>query len=199
MSIFSVLEERANPPAGDDFWYEPSTRYRNIGNITPSTALTSTPVWAAVNLIANTIGSMPCVLYRELDDGAKERARDLPLYDMLRWQPNSWQSSMDFFAMSTGHLLLRGNSFSRLEVNRADELTAIVPLHPDKMKLKVLSDGTIEYHYTEGSGQPRVFSAEQILHVRGLSSDGLIGYSPLTIGAGAVAMNHAAEHYGLRF
>ena len=44
MSIFSVLEERANPPAGDDFWYEPTTRYRNIGNITPSTALTSTPV-----------------------------------------------------------------------------------------------------------------------------------------------------------
>ena len=207
MSIFSVLEERANPPAGDDFWYEPTTRYRNIGNITPSTALTSTPVWAAVNLISNTIGSMPCILYRELDDGgtgatmsgAKERARDLPLYNMLRWQPNSWQSAMDYFAMSTGHLLLRGNSFSRLEVNRADELTAIVPLHPDKMKLKVLSDGTIEYHYTEGAGQPRVFSAEQILHVRGLSSDGLIGYSPITIGAGAVAMNQAAENYGLRF
>ena len=199
MSIFSVLEERANPPAGDDFWYEPSTRYRNIGNITPSTALTSTPVWAAVNLISNTIGSMPCVLYRELDDGGKERARDLPLYNQLRWAPNSWQTSMDFFAMSTGHLLLRGNSFSHLEVNRADELTAIVPLHPDKMKLKVLSDGTIEYHYTEGSGQPRVFSAEEILHVRGLSSDGLIGYSPITIGAGAVAMNQAAESYGLRF
>ena len=92
MSIFSVLEERANPPAGDDFWYEPSTRYRNIGNITPSTALTSTPVWAAVNLIANTIGSMPCVLYRELDDGAGEGRSAPATWYRLRELSPDWDT-----------------------------------------------------------------------------------------------------------
>ena len=37
------------------------------------------------------------------------------------------------------------------------------------------------------------------MHVKGLSSDGLIGYSPITIGAGAIALAQAAERYGSRF
>ena len=199
MSIFSVLEERLSPGPGDDFWYEPVNKFRNQDDITVSSALSSTPVWAAVNLISGTIGSLPLVLYRETPDGGKERARDLRLYDMLRWQPNPYQTAVELFEVGQGHLCLRGNAFFRLETNRADELIAIIPLHPDRMKLKLLSDGVVEYHYDRGIGRPRVFSSEEILHVKGLSSDGLIGYSPITIGAGAVAMNFAAENYGSRF
>ena len=198
MSIFSILEERLSPGAGDDFWYEPINRFRDEADITATNALRSTPVWAAVNLIAGTIGSLPLVLYRETP-GGKEEATDLPLFNMLRWQPNKYQTAIELFEMGQGHLCLRGNAFYRLETNRADELTAIVPLHPDRMKLKLLSDGIIEYHYDEVAGRPRIFSSEEILHVRGLSSDGLIGYSPIAIGAGPVALGFAAEHYGSRF
>jgi len=200
MSIFSVLEERLSPGPGDDFWYEPIDRFRDQADVTAASALRSTPVWAAVNLIAGTIGSLPLILYRETAGGkGKEEATDLPLYDLLRWQPNKYQTAIELFEMGQGHLCLRGNAFFRLETNRADELTAIVPLHPDKMKLKLLSDGVIEYHYDEGTGRPRVFSSEEILHVKGLSSDGLIGYSPIAFGAGPVALGFAAEHYGSRF
>ena len=199
MSIFSVLEERLSPGPGDDFWYEPITKFRDEADITATSALRSTPVWAAVNVIAGTIGSLPLILYRETENGGKEEATDLPLYDMLRWMPNSYQTAIEFFEMGQGHLCLRGNAFFRLEINRADELRAIVPLHPDRIKLKLLSDGVIEYHYDEGTGQPRAFSSEEILHIKGLSSDGLIGYSPITVGAGPVALSFAAEHYGSRF
>lgn len=198
MGIFSVLEERQSPGPLDDFWYEPIGRWRDGEDISPETALTATPVWAAVNVIAGTIGSMPLIVYRELDDGGKERARDLPLYDLLRWAPNRFQTAVEFCEMGQGHLLLRGNAFFRLETSRADELIGIVPLHPDKMKLKLV-DGRVEYHYAEKSGDRRAFSSEEILHVKGLSSDGLIGYSPITVGAGAIALSQAAEHYGSRF
>ena len=198
MGIFTILEERAMPPAGDDFWYEPTSRFRD-GPATPESALSSTPVWAAVNLIAGTVGSMPLILYHDLENGGKERALDRPLYNLLRWAPNSYQTAVELFEMGQGHLCLRGNAFFRLEVNRADELIAIVPLHPDRMKLKLLDGGVVEYHYDAGSGRSRVFSAEEILHVKGLSSDGLIGYSPITIGAGVIAMSDAAERYGARF
>lgn len=199
MGIFSILEERLSPGPGDDFWYEPINKFGNQDDVTASTALRSTPVWAAVNLISATIGSMPLILYRESPDGGKERARDLRLYDMLRWQPNPYQTAVELFEMGQGHLCLKGNAFFRLETNRVDELISITPLHPDRMKLKLLADGVVEYHYDRGIGQPRVFSSEEILHVKGLSSDGLIGYSPIAIGAGAVAMNFAAENYGSRF
>ena len=198
MGIFSILEERQSPGPLDDFWYEP---LNSLGqpDVTVANALTSTPVWAAVNLISGTIGSLPLILYRELENGGKERAIDLPLYDLLRWQPNGFQTAVEMFEMGQGHLCMRGNAFFRLETNRADELIAIVPLHPDKMQLKLLDGGVIEYHYQQGIGTPRVFGAEEIMHVKGLSSDGLIGYSPITIGAGSIALSQAAEKYGSRF
>ena len=199
MGIFSILEERLSPGPADDFWYEPIHKFRNQDDVTATSALSSTPVWAAVNLISATIGSLPLILYRETPDGGKERATNLSLYNMLRWQPNAYQTAVELFEMGQGHLCLRGNAFFRLETNRVDELIAITPLHPDRMKLKLLSDGVVEYHYDRGIGRPRAFSSEEILHVKGLSSDGLIVYSPITIGAGAVAMNFAAENYGSRF
>tara|TARA_R110000744_G_scaffold305007_1_gene413348 strand:+ start:2420 stop:4444 length:2025 start_codon:yes stop_codon:yes gene_type:complete len=199
MGIFSILEERQSPGPFDDFWYESSTGVPGEADISPHAALGSTPVWAAVNLIAGTIGSLPLILYREMENGGKERATDLSLYNLFRWQPNGFQTAVELMEMGQGHLCLRGNAFFRLETNRADELIAIVPLHPDRMKLKVLDGGVIEYHYQQGIGSLRVFSSEEIMHVKGLSSDGLIGYSPITIGAGAIALAQAAERYGSRF
>jgi len=110
MSIFSVLEERLSPGPGDDFWYEPVTKFRGETDVSPHSALSNTPVWAAVNLISGTIGSMPLILYKEIPDGGKERDRDDRLYDMLRWQPNPYQTAVEFFEMGQGHLCLRGNS-----------------------------------------------------------------------------------------
>jgi HK97 family phage portal protein len=198
MGIFSILEERQSPGPIDDFWYE-STTGMGLADVSPHTALGSTPVWAAVNLISGTIGSLPLVLYREMENGGKERATDLSLFDLLRWQPNGFQTAVEMMEMGQGHLCLRGNAFFRLETNVGGELIAIVPLHPDKMKLKLLDGGVIQYHYQQSIGTPRVFSAEEIMHVKGLSSDGLIGYSPITIGAGTIALSQAAESYGSRF
>ena len=198
MGIFSVLEERQSPGPLDDFWYEPLGKWKDGVDVSPESAMTATPVWAAVNIIAGTIGSMPLFLYQESDGGGKEKATGLPLFDVLRWQPNSFQSAVEFYEMGQGHLLLRGNAFFRLETSRADELIGIVPLHPDKMKLKLVG-GMVEYHYAQSSGTPMVFSSEEILHVKGLSSDGLIGYSPITVGAGAIALSQHAERYGSKF
>ena len=198
MGIFSVLEERATPGPADDFWYEPISRYQD-DDVTPGTALGQTPVWAAVNVIAGTLGSLPLLLYKEIPNGGKERDRDNPLYTMLRWQPNSYQTAVEFIEMGQGHLCLRGNFFARLETNQLGDLIGMVPLHPDKVKLELVNGGTVEYHYDEAPGKVRVFSSEEILHVKGLSSDGLIGYSPITVGAGAIALAASAEKYGSRF
>tara|TARA_B100000686_G_scaffold355062_1_gene469535 strand:+ start:3740 stop:5767 length:2028 start_codon:yes stop_codon:yes gene_type:complete len=199
MGIFSVLEERASPGPADDFWYEPISRYTENGEVTPAEAIAQTPVWAAVNLISGTLGSLPLITYRELPDGGKEKEKNLPLYNMLRWNPNPFQTAVEFVEMAQGHLCLRGNFFARLQTNRLGDLVSIVPLHPDKIKLKLIDTGMVEYHYQEGAGPPRVFSQEEILHVKGLSSDGLIGYSPITVGAGAIALSASAERYGSRF
>jgi HK97 family phage portal protein len=197
MGIFSVLEERAVPGPADDFWYEP-LKSDGTYDVNATTALTNTSVWAAVNLISGTLGSLPLITYSALPDGGKRRARNLGLYDLFRWSPNKHQTAQEFFEMGQGHLCLRGNFFARLETTVSGELSQIVPLHPDRVTLSVEGDEVL-YHYRKKGGEERTFPSSEVLHVKGLSSDGLIGYSPITVGAGAIAMSFAAEKYGSRF
>jgi len=61
-------------------------------------------------------------------------------------------------------------------------------------------DGDITYTYQPGGGRPeRTFKQEEILHLRGLSSDGLVGYSPVMTMQDAIGLSIATEMYGAKF
>jgi HK97 family phage portal protein len=49
------------------------------------------------------------------------------------------------------------------------------------MEVKRAPDGALLYEYQEGSGRRRTWPAAEILHIRGLSGDGLLGYSPVGV------------------
>jgi HK97 family phage portal protein len=48
-------------------------------------------------------------------------------------------------------------------------------------------------------GQPKVFRDYQILHIRALSPDGIIGYSPIQLARQAVGLSLALEEFGARY
>ena len=200
MGIYSLLEERATPPAPhDDFWYTPLTRTPQSGvEVTPDNALWQTAVWDAVWIISSTVGTLPCTTYKEFPGGGKDKAKDSHFYDVFRWKPNQWQTAVEYFEMAQGHLLLRGNHYSQIVLNRGGELEQLVPLHPDRMRLEV-TDTTVRYILKLAEGRERTFSAEEILHVKGLTTNGLVGLDCITAGAEALGMAFAAEAYGARF
>src|SRR4051812_21036847 len=91
----ATLRDKPAGP-GDDFWYGPAYAAGGPVQVTPSTALQLTAVFACVRVLAETVGSLPLNLYRRQVRGGKEKATDHRLYPVLHDKPNNWQTSLDW-------------------------------------------------------------------------------------------------------
>lgn len=163
-------------------------------------SLAFVPVYACVRLIANSIASLPLPVYRRLPGGGKERDTGHPLYSLLHDKPNPEMSAFEVWQCLVGHVMLWGNSYANVVRDGLARATAVWPLRPDRMSVE-RSPRTDEllYRYTLPSGEERILLAEEVMHWRGLSSDGVMGHSPVALAREAVGIGLAAEEYGGRF
>ena len=77
--------------------------------VTPNQALSSTAVFACVKIIAETVSSVPLVIYEKDGPKNKKKAEKLALYKVLRSKPNNRKTSgVEFRQMLMAHVLLWG-------------------------------------------------------------------------------------------
>ena len=168
-----------------------------------SLAFSVAAVYACVRVIAETTASLPIILYRRRPDGGKDRAEGDPLYDLLRYKPNPFQTSMEFREQLLTHALLRGNAYAKVIRDFNGYVVELLPLDPDAMTVNRGLYGPI-YTYRPEQGKPEVFeqklpsSYPQILHLKCLSTDGLVGRSVLRDSAETFSSARAAQRYGHR-
>jgi HK97 family phage portal protein len=166
-------------------------------SVNATSALKISTVWACVRLISETIASLPAFVYERLPDGGRQRATNHPLYDLLHSQPNDSQTAFEFFEMMTGHVLLRGNAYARIVPGARGFADQLIPVHPDEVTPEKVP-GTSKLRYrVQGFSQP--FNDDEILHLRGLSSDGYVGLDPITYARESFGLTMAGEKYGARF
>lgn len=179
-----------------DGWNDSPARGPAGVRITPETALQCSTVLACVRLIAENVATVPLHLYKRLPEGGKDRAREVPLYRLLNQQPNGWQTSFEFREMLTAHALLYGNAYAEIRSGTAGAVSELWPLHPSRMKVEQLEDGTLRYCYREQRGTETIYRQDQIFHLRWLSQDGVTGMLPITLSRDAIALAQALETHG---
>jgi HK97 family phage portal protein len=190
----------AGPSPADDFWYMPVGGRTMAGvRVTPEQAMRLSTVYKCVRVRAETLGMLPLITYRRLDNGGKERAPRHPLSDLLRSNPNPWQTAMQFREMAQSHLDLRGNSYTHIAYNGAGRPDMLVPLHPDFMRVEVLPNGNPRFRYNAPNKGERIFVQGEILHVAGLSADGYTGLSPIELERESIGAAIASRDYGARY
>lgn len=183
-----------------DFWFEPvSVRSMAGMRVSADAAMRLSAVYACVRVLAETFAVLPFCLYRERADGGKERVRDHWLYRLFARQPNRWQNAFEWREMCMGHLALRGNAYNRIVANARGEIEELVPLHPDRMRVELLDSGAYRYRLRNRDGSEEVLPAGEVWHLRGLSSDGIVGLSPIELARETIGMGLAAQEYGSRF
>lgn len=188
----------------DDRWYSPGgwyyggTETSDAGiEITADSAMQLSMFFACTKVLSEDVAQLPLIYYRRIDRERKERAWEERLYTLLHDQPNRFQNSFEWREMKMGHLILRGNSYDRMMFDRRGNLEELIPLHPDKVTPK-LKDGELVYEYREYGtvARPKTFMADEIFHLRGMSSDGITGVSILTHARNAMGIAAATERYG---
>lgn len=166
--------------------------------INDSTALSCMAVYAAVRLLSETIGSLPGHVMRQTEM-SKEKALTHPLYSIIHEQPNPEQTAMEWRETAMVHLLLRGNHYSEKQYDEGGRVIALWPIHPDRVKIERPAANAPLLYRVQVPGGPEVpLGPDRMLHLRGLGSNGVTGFSPIAIGRQAMGLAIAAQDYGAR-
>jgi len=178
-------------------------------NVNETSALQTAAVYACVRVISEAVASLPLKVYAyEGNDRSGSRAvHDHHLYNLLHHAPNPEMTSFSFRETIMMHLLIYGNAYAQIVRDGGGKVIALYPLIPYKMEVWRGNNGKIYYTYWQNrdeatakddSGEIR-FRKEDILHIPGLSFDGLLGYSPIALAKNAIGMAIAAEEFGSTF
>lgn len=151
-------------------------------------------IFACVRLLSDSIAMLPCALYRK--EGNKTVLADAdPVNSVLSFRPNSWQTPYEFWRTAMMHVLLRGNFFAEKVLLR-DRVSDLIPLNPAWMTVGVTSGG-IEYTYRKPNAAAKVYPQAALLHLRGLSVDGVVGMSVLEAARNSVGVSVKAEDHAI--
>lgn len=153
--------------------------------VTPGNAMQIATVFACVRVLAESLASLPLLLYQR--DGRRKRlAIDHPLYSLLRDLPNPEITSVEMRMLAMGHLAIWGNAYIQVVRSRSGRILELWPMRPDQVSVYRQRDGWLWYYYSpDPNADPDVrepdnwYRFDEIMHLRGLGMDGVMGYSTI--------------------
>lgn len=172
--------------------------------VTAETPMTVSGWYAAVRLLAWTIGYLPLKVFESLPDNEREVRPDHALSPLLGNRPNPDMSAMQYRATSIIHMILWGNSYAWIERDAGGEIIHLWPLDPAAVHVgRFLRTagrrGELAYDITAVDDAPtskKVLSAEEVVHVPGLGFNGIVGRSIVSFASEHIGEAVAAQEYG---
>lgn len=196
MGIFSKLFKRADHY--DQYWQTVAPSVQSAGvTVNASTAESVSAVYACVSAISESVASLPLDIFRRTDDG-REKARSHPLYTLLHDSPNDNQTALEFREQLQRNVLLRGNGYAKIVWGGNGRPQALWPMHPDAVSIYRADTGRLVYEYTAPGGQTERLTADEVLHLRYHTEDGVLGRSPITVSRDTVALSLAERTHGTK-
>jgi HK97 family phage portal protein len=144
------------------------------------TAMGLSAVWSAVSYISEQVGQLPLKVYR-VEDGDRVEARSHRAWRMLHDKPNEHTPADRFWSAVSAQVLLYGNAFLAKRRDDLGLVEQLVLLNPQHMVVYWDGDQLIkQYVYTPLNGDTRVYGVDDVVHVYGMSLDGVVGESPIS-------------------
>jgi len=162
--------------------------------VSEKSALTITAVWRAVNIISGAIASLPLHVYKK-ERGSRKESAEHAVASVLQ-DPSPLMTSYNFRESMNAVLLMYGNAYAviKREGGRPVEL---IPVHPSQVEIVTLAG---QHHYNiRYDNQHHSLSADEVVHIPGLSFDGVKGYSPVQVMRESMGLGMAAQKFGARF
>lgn len=161
--------------------------------------------YACIRAIAEDIAKLPLPIYEEIDDDRFKR-RDHPLWVMLNRQFNDEMTAFDGRRAMMFNVLARGNGYGlilrdrSLQRGQEGQAVGVRPLLRAAVRPYRSPDtGELLYKVREHGRPLEVVPASDMLHLKGLSQDGLTGMSVAEIAAQSMGLSIAAQEYGASF
>lgn len=176
---FRKNKEERKMPYSTSFYGGPVLRFlggTNAAAVTPETALGIPAFAAAVNLLSNTISTLPIHTYQPNGRGTDKVNHQVN--KLLQLRPNEYMSSCTFFATLQKDLCLYGNAYAQIVRSVNGTIMELWPLDASAVTMVTADDGSLVYRYR--SPKERIFKSKEVLHFKwSPQSCGLLGTSPI--------------------
>lgn len=169
-------------------------------NVSETTAMRVSAVYACVALIAGAISTLPMPVYQRTVDGREMVSH--PYFWLLNEEPNDDISAAVFWEYLVSSRLFYGDCFAEIlrPSFRSSAVSGFLPHHPNRVTPFRDVAGNLFYRVTPLVGAQYTVHPSDMIHVPSLGFDGLRSPSPITYAARqAVGTALSADEYNSRF
>jgi HK97 family phage portal protein len=166
--------------------------YTDIG---PNDAMRIGDAFACVRLRADTAASLPLVAYRRLADGDRERFSGR-LADLIA-QPSPGNVTANLIGTCAAHLATWGNCYVGKYRGPDGAVVQLAPLNPAGMLVELVA-GNPRYTFADQNGVQELGTAD-VVHLKALSTDGIVGLSPVAQARQALELSTSLEQHAAGF
>ncbi len=178
-------------PPSVDFGQSYNTNTAGV-TVTNDTALKQSAYWRAINLLSSQIAAFPIGKFKRLKNSDTEEIFDDSVR-LLTQKTNRVMRSFIWRESMQANVLVDGNGYSFIEKNRGGKPLALKLL--DSINMTPQTNGSdIVYRYFQD-----VYDPSQVLHIPGLSFDGIKGRAVLNVAAENMGLGLAMQKYSANF
>ena len=128
----------------------------------------------SLSLISNGLGMLPISLYEAGSN--KKVMREHQAHKLIRVKPNPWQTPMEFKSQMQLLLETEGNAYARI-IRSGTRPIHLIPFEKGRVQAKLGGNYRMQYTCTTENGNQLTLDQEEILHIREISFDGVLGLS----------------------
>ena len=148
--------------------------------VTPRSVKAIAAVYCCCKVLSEDVAALPFDLFRRGGDDSRVKAREHPLWSLIHEKPNPSMTAFEFREQMMWATALRGNSYAEIVMGSNGYPEALWPMPNDLVQVRALPGGGRRrtYLYSPIDADSRVLTQSEVLHIRGVSEDGLRGLFP---------------------
>lgn len=169
--------------------------------VNEKTSLKYSAVWNAVTILSSALSTIPVKVFRRDSKGNKIEEKNHPAAPLISLMPNEEMAGSTFKQTGMMHNLLWGNFYAGIVRNSRGDAVELILLQPSRTEIKRKGSRLVyETEVEEGNAVTKIeMKPSDVIHVPGLSTDGLKGLSVISHARNGIGLGLATEKYGAQF
>ena len=174
-------------------------------SVTKDQALRVAAVWSCVRVLSETIASLPISQFEKDISGNKTVKKDSPLNFLVGEQPSPLFNSFMFFERMLVDLSMEGNFFAYIERDNGGFPIGLHPIECSDVDIYTAPRGKGIYYDIKDNNSNNMYpytgrvKGMNMLHVKGLSFDGIEGKAPIEVAAETLGIAIALDKHAGSF
>lgn len=161
--------------------------------VTDKTALQVATVLACVKVIADGCATPDLHVFREMQDGTRQKATNIPEYRLLSRRPNEWQTSFEWRRQMTIHAALTGAGLSVKVRGDNRRVRELIPVMPGNWDVRKVSRYEVRYRCWDEFGLIGEFTPDDVFVLNGVQWDWVGSMNAVSLARSAIGLAMATE------